>query len=244
LQIVLDRLGEWAVDNAMKINADKSKAVSFTRARMKDPLSYSLRDELIPEVNSCKYLGIILRSDLSWAEQVNYMVRKSWKALHFIIRILKKGNSNTKSLACTSLVRLILEYGAACWDPYREGQINVLDRVQQKAAKFANHTTDSNWETPVQSRKIARICALFKAYTGERAWKAIGDRLQRPYYLSRVDHDQKIRNTKQRMDIRKYSFVNRTIQLWNQLPADALGTYPCKPSIFRKRDRKVISEVK
>jgi hypothetical protein len=24
--------------------------------------------------------------------------------------------------------------------------------------------------------------------------------------------------------IGKYSFVNRTIQLWNQLPADALGT--------------------
>jgi hypothetical protein len=33
------------------------------------------------------------------------------------------------------------------------------------------------------------ICALFKAYTGERAWKAIGDRLRRPSYLSRVDHD-------------------------------------------------------
>jgi hypothetical protein len=26
----------------------------------------------------------------------------------------------------------------------------------------------------------------------------------------------------------KYSFVNRTIQLWNKLPADALGTLSCK----------------
>jgi hypothetical protein len=25
-------------------------------------------------------------------------------------------------------------------------------------------------------------------------------------------------------DVGKYSFVNRTIQLWNELPADALGT--------------------
>ena len=52
------------------------------------------------------------------------------------MRILKKGNSNTKSLAYMSLVRPILEYGAACWDPYREGQISALDRVQKKAAKF------------------------------------------------------------------------------------------------------------
>jgi hypothetical protein len=65
------------VENEMKINAGKSKAVSFTRARVKDQLIYSLRDELIPEVSSCKYLGIILRSDLSWADQVNYTVRKA-----------------------------------------------------------------------------------------------------------------------------------------------------------------------
>ena len=33
------------------------------------------------------------------------------------MRIVKKGNKNTKSLAYTSLVRPILEYGVACWDP-------------------------------------------------------------------------------------------------------------------------------
>jgi hypothetical protein len=60
----------------MKINKGKSKAVSFTRARVKNPLNYFLRDQRIPEENSCKYLGIILRSDLSWANQVNYKVQK------------------------------------------------------------------------------------------------------------------------------------------------------------------------
>jgi hypothetical protein len=32
------------------------------------------------------------------------------------------------------------------------------------------------------------------------SWKAIGDRLQRPCYLSRVDHDTKIRSRKQKTD--------------------------------------------
>ena len=155
--------------------------------KVKNPLGYSLCDQKIPEASSCKYLGIILRSDLNWADQVNYRVQKAWKALHFVMRVLKKGNRNTKSLAYTSLVRPILEYGSACWDPYR-GQINALDRVQKKAAQFTNHTKDSDWETLAQRRKIARLCALFKAYSGERAWKVIRDRLRRPYYLSRVDH--------------------------------------------------------
>jgi hypothetical protein len=93
------------------------------------------------------------------------------------MRILKSGNSNTKSLAYVSLVRPIFQYGAACLDPYREGQIKALDRVQNKAAKFAHHRNDFNWQTLAQRRKIACIWALFKAYMGERTWKAIGDRL-------------------------------------------------------------------
>jgi len=64
-------------------------------------------------------------------------------------------------------------------------------------------------------------------YSGEWAWKAICNRLQTPYYLSRVDHVQKIRDRKQRTCIRKYSFVDRTIKNWNQLSAEALGTFPC-----------------
>jgi hypothetical protein len=112
------------------------------------------------------------------------------------------------------------------------------------AAKFAHHRNDSNWETLTQCRKIACICALFKAYTGEWTWNAIGDRLQRPCYLSKVDHDRKFRSRKQKIDIGKYYFVNRTIQLWNQLPADTLGTLSCKSSNFRTMVRKVISKAK
>ena len=35
----------------------------------------------------------------------------------------------------------------------------------------------------------------------------------------------------------------RTIQHWNQLPAEMLGTLPCKPITFKKRVRKMINEL-
>ena len=95
----------------MKINPSKSKAIRFTRARVKDPPNYSLMGTLISEAGSCKYLGIILRSDLSWADQVNYAVKRAWKELHFTMRILKKGNSNTKNLAYMSLEVRFLNMG-------------------------------------------------------------------------------------------------------------------------------------
>jgi hypothetical protein len=81
--------------------------------------------------------------------------------------------------------------------------------------------------------------ALYKAYTGDRAWMAIGDKLQAPSYLSRVDRQWKIRVRKQRTNIGKYSFVNRSITDWNQQPEGMIGTYHGKTHILKMRVRKV-----
>jgi hypothetical protein len=70
----------------------------------------------------------------------------------------------------------------------------------------------------------------------ESYWRQVANAL-----LSRVDHAQKLRDRKQRTDIGKYSFVNRTIKIWNKLPAEVLETFPCKPNIFRTRVRKAIT---
>ena len=66
----------------MKINPSKSKAIPFTRARVKDPLNYSFMGTLITQDSNSKYLGIILHSDLSWADQVKYTVKNPGK--HYI----------------------------------------------------------------------------------------------------------------------------------------------------------------
>jgi len=74
----------------MKINPGKSKAESFTKAKVKEQITYYSGDQLIPEASSFKYL-IVVCSDLSWADNVNCTLRKARKALHFIMRIRKKG---------------------------------------------------------------------------------------------------------------------------------------------------------
>jgi hypothetical protein len=75
LQTDLNKLGKWAVVNEMKLNPEKSTAVGFTRARVTDRLAHYFRDQLILQVNSFKYLGIITHSNLSWAVHVNYTLR-------------------------------------------------------------------------------------------------------------------------------------------------------------------------
>jgi len=97
-----------------------------------------------------------------------------------------------------------------CWDPYREGLVSTLNWLQKRAAKFPNNINESGWETLAQRRLIARLCALFKAYTGGWAWKARGHRILTSCNLSGDDHDWKIGTRKHRTDVGKYSFINRT----------------------------------
>jgi hypothetical protein len=50
----------------MEINPIKSKAISFTRARVKKSLNYSLRNTVVPEVSSCKCFGIVVGRRFNW----------------------------------------------------------------------------------------------------------------------------------------------------------------------------------
>ena len=130
-----------------------------------------------------------------------------------------------------------------CLDPYREGQVSSLNRVQKRAAKFENNINVLGWETLTQRRMITRVWGLFKAYTGRRSWKAIGDRLLKLCYLSGDDHNRKIRKRKQRTDVGKYSFVNRTIKSWNQLPAGLLASFSCNIT-FSERGLRMLLQAK
>jgi len=82
-------------------------------------------------------------------------------------------------------------------------------------------------------------------YTGERAWRAIGDRLQAPRYLSMVQHYWKNQGQKTKNNIRKYSFVNRSFTDRNKVLVRAVGISHGKTYIYKTRVRKVkINEVK
>jgi hypothetical protein len=82
-------------------------------------------------------------------------VKKVWKAPHFTMHILKR-----------ELLTLKEEEGKKKRRERKRGQICIITRMK----------------TLAQCRKIVCICVLFKVYTGEWAWKAVGHILQRPCY--------------------------------------------------------------
>ena len=91
-----------------------------------------------------------------------------------------------------------------------------------------------------QLRTIEILCALFKAYSGERSWRAILEGLRRFYSLSSVVHVRKIRVRKQRTDIGKCSVVNRNTKKLEPTTCRSVRNFLCKPQIFRNRVREAV----
>ena len=70
LQQDVEALGKWANDNYLTFNPSKSKAMVFSRKRhpVQAPSYLSLNGSTLEIVDSVKYLGITISSDLSWTK--------------------------------------------------------------------------------------------------------------------------------------------------------------------------------
>ena len=78
-QQYLDKISSWTDNHLMKLNVQKSKymTVNFTR---KYQFSTELRLEgaLLEEVKETKLLGVIVRNDLKWHSNTDFVVKKAY----------------------------------------------------------------------------------------------------------------------------------------------------------------------
>ena len=77
-----------------------------------------------------------MSSDPKWHEHISNICLKATRILNFVRRNTYCCSREAKNLAYLSLVRPNLEYAAAAWDPYMAKDIQQLERVQRRAARF------------------------------------------------------------------------------------------------------------
>ena len=133
LQQDLQNLEKWATSWGMKFNAKKCYILSI---RGKSHHFYSLDNTILQQVSSNPYLGITISEDLKWGTHISNTVKKANSTLGFLRRNLRSCPTPCRRTAYISLIRPILEYGSVIWDPYYISDINIIERVQHRAARF------------------------------------------------------------------------------------------------------------
>ena len=251
LQEDLFTLGEWEKRWQMKFNCQKCFVMRLTHARSPKQFSYSLGGVTLSEVNNHPYLGVSISNKLNWNSHIQEISSKANRSLGFIKRNLYSCNQSTKLTAYRSLVRPQVEYSAAVWDPYTKKNIDQLERVQKRAARFilndykskspgcaTQMVKDLGLEPLTTRRKARRLCVFQQARQGDLSLP-IGNLLQPVQRQSRHHHPDSYTPISASKDCYKNSFIPRTIRDWNSLPPHLINI--TKPDNFKTAVTKYLS---
>ena len=93
----LQLLSTWLKSNKLSLNTTKSYYAVFHRARMKLPnnsIKLNIDNANIKEVQSIKYLGVILDNKLSWIQHISYVKSKISKGIGIMYKARNYVNKN------------------------------------------------------------------------------------------------------------------------------------------------------
>jgi len=172
LQQDIDRLIQWSKSWGMKFNASKCNIMSVKRG-LNIQRFYHMDGHVLASTTTAKYLGVTFTDDLSWSTHISEVAKRANQKLGFVKRNLRGCPTKCKALAYISLVRSGMEYAALIWDPYLKKDINLLERVQNKSARWVK--SDYDWSSSVSSmtkqlgwaeletrRKAIRLSFIYK----------------------------------------------------------------------------------
>ena len=191
-----------------------------------------MNNRAISGTTSTKYLGIIINQKLNWNQHCNYICSKANGTLGLLRRVLCNCNRDVKSKAYATLVRLKLEYASSTWNPHTKHNINQIEMVQHRAARFVLHDYSRfshvspmikqlGWDTLAQRRLLSQLNLFYKIQQG-----LVGISL--PPEVCPLDRASPLpnvspyRHIQSNCDIYKFSFYPRSIVMWNQLPISNL----------------------
>lgn len=127
----------YAQENNMKVNYRKTKLMVFNPGKIRDYFPrFEFNKMELEVVEEVKILGVIIRNDLSWGPNTDYMVQKANRKLWYLRRLSKLGASTDDLLEVyTKQVRCHLEFAVAVWHPSLTSEDRVkIERVQKSAA--------------------------------------------------------------------------------------------------------------
>ena len=172
-------IANWLNANKLTLNLDKTKCmlIGSTRKIANLSLTVSILNHEIDSVNSFKYLGIMISSDFTWSDHIDYIAKKINQRLGLLRRIKHLLPFKSRLLFFNSLVLPLFDYADVVWgDKNNATLMGNLQILQNKAAKiilnrpFYSSSKEAlnalKW-LPLSTRRHYRRCTyIYKCHKG------------------------------------------------------------------------------
>ena len=175
LQKGLDALQEWSDRWLLKLNINKCKTAFYGRD-VKYEYKYFVSSTELERVNTIKDLGVIFDSELTFVSHCKEKINKAYSMLGLIKRNFIFLTEEAFVILYKSIVRCHLEYANSVWNPYRQGLIKDLEKVQMRATKLVLTVKNLTYKERLQRLKLPTLkyrrtrgdmIEVFKILTGK-----------------------------------------------------------------------------
>jgi hypothetical protein len=127
---------KYANENGMKLNFKKTKLILFNPGTCRDfQPKFTINNNDIEMVEETTLLGVVVRSDLSWSSNTDYIVGRCNNKL-WILRRLRKLGADQEDLKEIYIkqIRSILEFAVPVWHSSLTGVDRLrIERIQKSA---------------------------------------------------------------------------------------------------------------
>ena len=228
LQSDLDAIETWSTDHLLQLNPVKCKRMLISKKRHLSIGHFTLflDGNELEEVSIFKYLGVLIKSNLSWSEHTMEICSKARKILGLLYRhFYNNSSSETLRQLYLSLVRPHLEYAVQLWDPYMQNDIDKLESVQKFALKLVTHQWDANYNSMLEVTDIPRLSERRLHLKLAQVYKIIHNLCYFPeaIFQRQAAHSERLARTDTlrcpfaRTNYFYNSFVPSSIAAWNSL---------------------------
>ena len=192
--------------------------------------SFNITNHPIPIVDYVKDLGITVDSDLKFTNHINDIANKANQRSSLIHRSFLSRNPKNLIQAFKTYVRPIMEYASTTWSPSYVYQICLIESIQRNFTEripgcchlsYADRLTKLKLQSLVHRRLIADIIMCYNILRQNNCLSQ-NDFFKLNPNISLRGHPLKLTVPISKLNVRKFFFSNRIIQVWNSLPSDLI----------------------
>jgi len=194
-----------------------------------------------------KDLGVIVDSELKFKDHIYTIINRAYKMLGIIKCNFPNMEKSTFMILYKSFVRSCLETSTSVWNPHSKGLIFDLEKVQKRATKLVGECKCLSYADRLKYLKLPSLVHRRLREDMIEAFKILHNScdnscaplLQLHEGYSTRGNSLKLGLSRSRIDIGKYAFSKRIVNIWNTLPdsvvtADSVNSFKNKLDAYWK----------
>ena len=234
LQTAISLIERWSASNFLNFNTTKCKYMVISRklTRTSPPAQLQLLGQPLQMVESYKYLGLLLSSNMSWSPHIESIYSKARQILGLLYRrFYSSADSDAIKQLYLSLVRPHLEYACQVLDPHLLRDKKKLEGVQKFGLRLASHQWDAGYQdllnlfdlpTLEERRTDLKLGLLFQIIHRLCHFPCVPQFRKNTRNL-RATLDRQLALPLARTNSYHFSFFPSTIGVWNSLDSSCVS---------------------